>query len=281
MQPSSYDSRVCILGEGPLWHPKRNQLFWFDILTKRLLSREGGAERTWQFEEFVSAAGWIDEETLIIASESGLYEFDIASGARRLISAIEADDNETRSNDGRGDPYGGFWVGTMGKQAQHRAGAIYRWYRGELRKLFSELSVPNSICFAPDGKEAFFCDTREGVILRVQLDMDGWPKGQASTFVSVPKEDGKPDGAVVDADGDLWNAQWGGSRVARYASNGQLRETISFPTRRISCPAFGGPDLSTLYVTSAVGEEKQDEYAGQTFAVSTSTVGQAEHQVKR
>jgi len=133
---SVFDDRRCELGEGPLWHPGRKQLFWFDILGKRLLTRTDDGARDWQFSELVSAAGWVDDENLLIASETALFRFDLDSGARSEVCALEADQPNTRSNDGRADPQGGFWIGTMGKTAEPGAGAIYRWFRGELRRLF-------------------------------------------------------------------------------------------------------------------------------------------------
>ena len=106
-----FDDRRCELGEGPLWHPGRNQLFWFDILGKRLLTRTDGGARDWQFPDLVSAAGWVDDRSLLIASESALFRFDLDSGARSDLCALEADRPDTRSNDGRADPQGGFWIG--------------------------------------------------------------------------------------------------------------------------------------------------------------------------
>ena len=118
MTAAVWDDTPCALGEGPLWHPIRNQLFWFDIIRYRLHSRVAGETKTWQFDEHVSAAGWVDETRLLVASETGLFVFDMETGHRTPLSSCEADRSETRSNDGRADPQGGFWFGTMGKAAQ-------------------------------------------------------------------------------------------------------------------------------------------------------------------
>ena len=120
-----------------------------------------------------SSAGWVDRDTLLVASETGLWRFDIESGERVLLQPLEDGNEATRSNDGRADPMGGFWIGTMGKGAAPGAGAIYRWYRGELRRLMAGISVSNSICFAPDGRTAYFADTPEGRIRRQPLDAEG------------------------------------------------------------------------------------------------------------
>lgn len=279
------DSRACTLGEGVFWHPLREQLFWFDILGRRLLSRRDGQSLEWSLDERASAAGWIDNDRLLMASETALSIFDLRSGARATICALEADNPLTRSNDGRADPWGGFWIGTMGLEAQPQAGAIYRYYRGELRRLFADITISNAICFSPDRRFAYFADTHRQQIWRQALDeQDGWPSGELQPFVDCRAAGLNPDGAVVDAQGRLWNAQWGASRVACYDSNGQFLQALAFPASQISCPALAGPNLSTLFVTSARDGLDNDQlaaepHAGKLFAVEVSIRGQAEHQV--
>lgn len=279
MNASVFSDVACALGEGPLWHPERQQLFWFDILGKRMLSVEGDETRIWQFDECVSAAGWVDHDTLVIASQTGLWRFDLLSEERVLLCPLEADNPTTRSNDGRADPCGGFWIGTMGFHAEKGAGAIYRYYRGELRQLVSDVTISNAICFAPDRSCAYYTDTNVGTILRQPLAVQsGWPEGEAEVYLDFSTEDFGADGAVVDTDGNLWNAQWGAGRVACYSPKGALLASVSVPTPQSSCPAFGGADLSTLYITTAA-EGLGRSPAGQTFAAPTSVVGQREHQV--
>lgn len=270
----------CMLGEGPLWHPEREALFWFDIVGKRLYCHEAGATRHWQFDEYVSAAGWVDRDTLLMASATGLWRFDILSGERRLVMPLEAENAVTRSNDGRADPWGGFWIGTMGVNAEPGAGAIYRYYRGELRQLVPDVTISNAICFAPDRSCAYYTDTRDGRIIRQPLHAEtGWPEGEAEVFVDVRGEDFGADGAVVDAEGCLWNAQWGASRVARYGVDGALMSVWPVPTPHASCPAFGGPDLTRLFVTTAAEGTEGDADAGKTYVMETGVTGQREHRV--
>lgn len=269
-----YDETQCKLGEGPLWHPTRQQLFWFDILRHKLHTK--GQE--WQFDTYVSAAGWVDDNRLLVASARGLHLFDIATGAQQDICPLEADNPVTRSNDGRADPQGGFWIGTMGINAENGAGAIYRYYRCELRQLYADITISNAICFAPDGTTAYFTDTPTQRIMRVALDADGWPDGAPELHIDLSDTDYRPDGAVVDAAGNLWNAQWGAGRVAGYTNEGHFFAAYDFPPRQTSCPAFGGTDLQTLFCTSAaVGLTGPDE--GKTYAIQTQTKGQPEHQV--
>lgn len=271
-----FDDTQCTLGEGPIWHPERQQFFWFDILNKRFHTQG----QHWDFDEYVSAAGWVDHDTFLIASESQFFTFNIETEEEIYICGLESDNNDTRSNDGRADPQGGFWIGTMGKTAQSKAGSIYRYYRGELRRLFANITITNAICFAPCGTIAYYADTAVGKLMATDLDADGWPTGKPRLVIDLNAEDFGIDGAVVDADGNIWNAQWGASRVAQYAPDGTFLQAISFPARQTSCPAFGGPDLSTLYCTSAT--ENMDAPGaddGKTFATETSTTGQAEHRV--
>lgn len=284
MKATVYDPRPCELGEGPLWHPERQQFFWFDILQNKLLTRENGAPREWQFTENVSAAGWTGRDSLLIASETRLFEFNLKTGAETHICALEADDPGSRSNDGRADPQGGFWIGTMAKRGNHRPGAIYRYYRGELRMLYGNIAIPNSICFSPDGTRAFYTDTAAARIMTQRLGDNGWPDGAPETFLDLRAQRLNPDGSVTDAQGNLWNAQWGAGRVAVYATDGTLQHTIAIPGINSSCPAFGGPDLTTLFCTTARQDLSPETIAahpenGQTFMAETDSKGWPEPRV--
>lgn len=275
-----FDARACFLGEGPLWHPERGQLFWFDIINKRLLSRSGEDELVWQFDEHVSAAGWIDADHLLIASETGLWRFDIKTGDRSLIAQLESDMPDTRSNDGRADRQGGFWIGTMGKNAEPGRGAIYRFYKGELRKLFGGLTITNSICFAPDGSRAYFCDTTQQRIMQVALSTEGWPEGEPAVFVDLKPQDINPDGSATDAEGYLWNAEWGRGAVSRYAPDGTRVSSVQVDGKHSTCPAFGGADFRTLLVTTACeGMDHPDDRQGLVYAVPIDVAGLPEPQV--
>ena len=280
-----YDDRQCWLGEGPLWHPVRQQLFWFDIHERRLLTREGDAPRAWDFEEMVSAAGWVDENRLLIASETRLFAFDLRDGSQRDVAPLEADMAHTRSNDGRADPWGGFWIGTMAKEGAGPVGAFYRYYKGEVRTLYDGLCIPNACCFSPDRRFAYFTDTADGIIKRVTLDPEtGWPSADPEGWLDLSGEAWGADGAVIDADGNFWNAQWDGWRVACYAPDGTLLRTVEVDAAHTSCPAFGGPDLTTLFCTTAGGrvsdaDKERSEHHGKVFFAPDIAKGQAEHQV--
>ena len=281
-KPRLFDERSTHLGEGVLWHPEREQLFWFDILENKLLSRDGDTPLEWTFHENVSAAGWTGQDTLLIASETRLFEFNLATGSETFVAHLEPHDPGSRSNDGRADPLGGFWIGMMAKRGQSRPGAIYRYYKGELRMILAPITVANAICFTPDGTEAYFSSTRDGKIYRTALDNDGWPVGDP--VLLVHEQGYLIDGMVCAANGTLWNTQYKAGRVAVYSPQGTLLETHAIPGKHTTCPGFGGPDLKTLFVSTARQDLSAQECAanpahGQTFALETQTTGQKEYRV--
>ena len=172
----------------------------------------------------------------------------------RRFCELEADNNATRSNDGRADPWGGFWIGTMGKCHEAAAGAIYRWFAGELRRLYADITVSNAICFSPDRSCAYFADTRDGRIMRQELESEeGWPVGEPRVLIDVSCESFGADGMVIDSEGCLWNARWGDHRVARYAPNGVLRNDS-----RVSHSAGVMPGLRRRGFSHAVRDDCSD-----------------------
>ena len=280
-----FDDRPCQLGEGALWHPERGQLFWFDITAGKLRSRLDDTPLEWDLGEMASAAGWIDRDTLLVATETALKRFDIATGRTETVIPLEADDPATRSNDGRADPWGGFWIGTMGKAAEYGAGGFYRFHGGELRLLWGDIGIPNAICFDRARSCAYIADTPTGLVERRPLDPEtGWPTGRPDVFLDLNHDGLNPDGAVTDAEGNLWLAQWGASRVAAYDPDGRLIRAVSVPGAHASCPAFGGPDLRTLFVTTARQDLDSRKIAeepgnGMVFAIPDVAQGIAEPRV--
>ncbi len=287
MQDFKIIGETCTLGEGPLWHPLRQRLFWFDIPAGKLISTnaEGGQARSWLFGEPASAAGWIDRDTLIVATASGLQKFDIKQGGWETLVEMEEDNSVTRSNDGRTAPDGSFWIGTMGYNLEPGAGSYYRYSKGVLTRILPSVTIPNSTCFSADGKIAYVSDTAKRVIWRWQLDETGAPLGEREVHIDLRESKAIPDGSVIDHEGFLWNAQWGGWRVVRYDPHGKEERVISLPVQQPTCPAFGGPDLKRLYVTSArdgLSESQlaKQPHAGRIIAIDLDIAGLAEFQVK-
>lgn len=252
-----FDSRPCQLGEGPLWHPERHTLYWVDLLNRQLLGRdEDGAELAWNLGEMPSALGWVDRSQLLVACESGLNRFHLDTGEKTLLCALEPDLPGNRSNDGRADPWGGFWIGTMGKNGEPGQGNLYRWYRGELRKMDSGLTVPNGLCFKRgigSGEScAYYADSAASTLYRMPLDpQTGWPSGKRTLFLDLREAQWIPDGAVLDAQGNIWSSLWDGARTQCFGPDGTARGALRAPVIRTTCPAFGGRDYTDLYVTTA------------------------------
>jgi sugar lactone lactonase YvrE len=194
----------------------------------------------------------IDADRQLLATEQGLFVRDMKSGNLTFHAALENDQPENRSNDGRTHPSGALWVGTMSKRAETHAGAIYHVARGKVTKIFSAISIPNSICFSPDGSIGYYTDTRLSRLMRVMVDpATGLPTGEPIVLVDSMEEEGGIDGSVVDADGYIWNARWGGGSVDRYSPDGLRIARYKVPTAQPSCPAFIGPNADRIAVTTA------------------------------
>ncbi|MDB5621802.1 MAG: gluconolactonase [Devosia sp.] len=259
----------CALGEGPFWHPDRQQLFFFDINNQKLFaaSATGDIEGSWSFGENVAAAAIIDADNLALVTETGLKRFNLQTSEQSLIVPIEADNAATRGNDSRVHPSGAFWIGTMPKNEDARGGTLYHYRAGKLSVLRSNASIPNATCFTRDGRTAYWADTPTQQILKVETDpATGLPVGDWSVFADVSEGPGYPDGAVVDSEGYLWSARWGGSCVVRHAPDGSVDRVVEVPVSQVTCPAFGGPDLKTLFITTAAKTLSPEQLAAEKVA---------------
>lgn len=281
MTVAIFSDIACQLGEGPAYDSVEGALYWFDITGRRLLrqSAPGQPATIQELPEMASAIAAVDGERQLLVTETGLYLRERRTGRLTLHLAIEAGDRSTRSNDSRTHPSGAFWIGTMGKKAERKAGAIY-WYRGgELRKLYPGISIPNSISFSPDGSYAYFTDTAEAVLWRVECDpATGLPRGEPQVFVDRRGMPGGIDGTVTDVDGVLWNAVWGIGRLDAYAPDGKLLRSYELPARQSTCPAFLGPAADRIVVTSAreglnAAALAADPLAGRTFVLDIAVKG--------
>lgn len=276
------DSR-CELGEGPFWNPLLERLFWFDILNQTMLSAgsDGHIVDRITFKDTVSAGAVIDKDTLGIVQSGALLRYDFATDTTSVIAEIEDDVPTNRTNDSRVDRTGGFWIGTMGRKAESGVGGVYQYRAGQTTKVIENIRIPNSICFSPDGRTAYFTDAGK-MIVRCALDpATGLPVGPWEDFFTTDGPGGA-DGSVVDSEGYLWNARWGGGKVIRISPDGKLDKVVEVPgVSQVSCPAFGGNDLKTLYITTArehmtPEQLEREPHAGSVFAVELDVPGIAE-----
>jgi sugar lactone lactonase len=248
------DETRCCLGEGPSYEAQTDALFWFDILDRKLLehSFKTGKTAVHDLPFMASAIFSVDEKRQLILSEQGLHLRDRATGALSLHMAVEADNRITRSNDARAHPCGAVWFGTMGIKEEAGAGSIYHCFKGSVRVLYSGITIPNSICFSPDGATGYFVDTPTHQLMRVAVDPDtALPVGEPQLFYAH-QGPGWIDGSVCDAHGNVWNARWGAGEVACLSPEGREISKFTVPSSpQTSCPAFVGKDADRMTVTSA------------------------------
>lgn len=277
----------CHLGEGPAYDAATDDAFWFDILERKLFEAdlETGSVVCHDLPLMASALAMIDDERQIVSTESGLYLRSRRDGAMTLFRAVEANNRATRSNDARAHPGGAFWFSMMGKDAMAGAASIYALSGGEVVLLFSGLTIPNAICFSADGLHGFFSDTARNQLYRVPLDpVTGLPR-EAPCPLQLSDDGNGLDGAVIDREGLIWIARWGGARIDVFTDQGETVRSLAVPARQPSCPVFVGRAFDRLLVTSA--REGQDEttraadpQGGATFVFTPGAVGRPEPRVR-
>jgi sugar lactone lactonase len=281
------DETRCRLGEGPSYEAETDALFWFDILDKKLLehSFKTGQTKFHDLPFMASAIFSVDADRQLILSDQGLHLRDRSSGALSLHVAVEAGNKITRSNDARAHACGAIWFGTMGVEEEAGAGSIYHFFRGKVQVLFPNITIPNSICFSPDGAAAYFVDTPTHQLMRVAIDpKTALPIGAPQLFYEH-KGAGWIDGSVCDAHGNVWNARWGAGEVACLLPEGREIAKFAAPlSPQTSCPAFVGKNADQLIVTSAYKLMSDAALAaapdaGKTFIASVKVNGRSEPKV--
>ena len=224
----------------------------------------------------------IDDDRQIIVSEHGIHVRIVATGALDLVTPIENDRDHMRSNDGRCHPSGALWYGTMtksGGDGRKGAGTIYHVLRGKVTPIIPDISIPNGICFSPDGTIGYFVDTMENLYMKIAVDpATGLPAGKPEVFYDGRGEDGGIDGSVCGADGTIWNARWGVGEIHHYSTDGRITERYKLPPKQTTCPAFIGRNADRLLVTTA-GEDltpedlKADPEAGYIYELGLPVKG--------
>jgi sugar lactone lactonase YvrE len=279
MKIRKLDVPRCTLGEGPIWSDRDQCLYYVDIVEKRIHRHApaSGAHDSWQFDRFTGSLAECRSGGLIVTQQDRIVRFDPARGPSSLETLVVLEDDRplNRLNDGRTDGEGRFWVGSMQHNEKARNGRLWCVTGdGRARAVREGIGVSNSIAFDPYLNRMYFGDSMNGVIEHTTLDGDGLPTTW-QPFAKAGK--GAPDGSCTDSKGCLWNAEWGGYRVVRYTSAGQVDRVIELPVSRPSCPVFGGPDYRTLFVTSArylmsPEEDRKDVDAGSLYAIELDDV---------
>lgn len=262
-----------LLAEGVLWDDALASLWWTDIHASRLwrFDPDQGATRHWDLPQRLCCFALTAEPGVLLAGlERGLARLDTRSGALDYLLEVEAELPQTRLNDGRCDRLGNFVFGTLNEGGKEAVGSYYRYTAaGELQRLeLPKVAISNSTCFSPDGGTMYFCNSPEHRIMACDYDARSGEVARLRVFAEVP--DAEPDGATVDAEGYLWSAQWGGSRVVRYAPDGRIDLAVALPASQTSCVSFAGTALDRLCVTSAsvgLGDEQRaaEPLAGAVF----------------
>ena len=263
------------LGEGVVWSPSHGEVQWTDIFGRRFFAyrpvrRRHAVGRAARSPRVLRAA-W--RTSLLAGFAGGLEVFDLKSGARRPIAAVEPDRPTTRVNDGKLDRRGRLVFGTMdegiGAPADRPGLCVTKAARVRARSSRG-VRISNSIAFSPDGRRMYFADTPIKVIRCYDYDLDTGELSGERMFAALVQGPGAPDGSTVDADGCLWNAEWGGGRVVRYTPDGRVDRVVALPCAQVTCCAFGGARLDRLFVTTArtgldAGALAREPHAGALF----------------
>ena len=242
------------LGEGVIWDAAGAAVWWTDIQGSTLYRYSPQDKKLEQWatpERLGSFALVANSDKLICGFASGFAYFNPVKGAIQWLSKIEQDNPGTRLNDGRADRQGRFWAGSMVEVGEQGAGALYLIdHKLRVSSQISGLTISNGLCWSPDGKLMYHTDTPSRSIYRYDFDTVSGAISNQSLLVRTEKGC-FPDGATVDAQGYIWSAQWGASRVVRYNPEGETDFILSLPVSQPTCVAFGGSDLNRLFVTSA------------------------------
>jgi len=262
------DAPACILeshaecGESPVWDRRAGVLWWVDIHGRRIHRTRWPDihDESWPAPGRPSCLALTGDGGVVVAIERDLHAFDPQSGRFSLLASCAGEPPEHRFNDGRCDRHGRLWIGTLPEALDAPSGGFLRYDAGSrrFRRVMDGFIVPNGLAFRADGRAMFVADSRARTVWRCTLDGTGMP-GEREIFATFAEEEGRPDGAAVDAEGFYWVAHVTGGRITRFAPDGRRDRTIRLSVSRPTMCAFGGPDLDVLFVTS--GTEHLDSAA--------------------
>jgi sugar lactone lactonase YvrE len=240
------------LGEGPVWDDRSGELVRVDI-SGRLVHRWNpatGEATSFETAGDVGAAVLCEGGGMVLAIECELWHVE-PTGEMTLLADVDPQPG-VRFNDCRADPRGRLWAGTLHRDRDPAKAALYRLEPGgELTVVLPERTISNGIGWNPEGTTMYYIDSPTQRVVEFDYDLDTGELGQQRMFAEIDPVDGLPDGLTVDAEGCVWVCLFGGGRIRRYRPDGVLDQEIMLPLTNPTCPAFGGPDLGTLYVTTA------------------------------
>lgn len=245
-----------ILGEGVQWNHRDQSVWWTDIQGSKLYRHQPSTQelQQWSTPERVGCFAFVQRDSrLLVAFDSGFAWLDLPTGHCEWIARPESGVPGNRFNDGRVDRQGRFWAGSLVEEAlsKNQQAALYCLdHRQSVRRHLTGLKISNSLCWSPDSSKLYHADSPGHCIQVYDFEPVAGTLANPRVFASLP-DNMEPDGACIDAEGYLWNAQWGGSRVVRYAPDGSIDRLLQLPVTQPTCVAFGGPDMDWLLITSA------------------------------
>lgn len=284
---SVIDAPACRLGECPIWCDRSNRLWWIDVLTPTLWSFDPGSGRASNHPVRARRIGSIalrESGGLLIACDDGLYSYDPLTGSQEFLVDPEPGIAGHRKNDGRADPAGNFWIGTLRERDYAKVGRLYRVNPSlEVTVEAQDLAIPNGLAFDSDRGRMYYCDTRSFEILVCDYEAKTGRRGKPRSFAKTDAP-ARPDGSCVDAEGYLWNAEYAGGRLVRFSPSGDIASEISLPVTFPTCCCFGGPMLDEIFVTSAyepltADERDKERLAGRLLRIAGAFRGRPEYRV--
>jgi len=268
------------LGEGPVWDDQTETLYWVDIYNHRVhqFSPSTGQDRVFKVGDVVSCVAVAGAQKLIMAMRHDLVYLDISTGEMTRILTVESNKPHNRFNEGKCDPQGRFWVGSMSLQERGQ-GTLYRYDPdGSLHPMETGTSISNGLGWSPDQRTFYFTDSPLKTIYAYDYEARTGDIRNRRVFADLTREPSYPDGLAVDSEGGVWSAQWDGGCILRFAPDGQEVLRVPLPVKRPTGCVFGGKDLKSLYVASAsVGLSEQEIqesfYSGDLFCIQTDVMG--------
>jgi len=272
-----------ILGECPLWHAAQQALYWVDIRAPAIRRLDWASQtlQSWDMPGLVGSIAFVEDGRLLVALPDRIAVFDRHDGGLHTIALARETFDGHRFNDGRCDRQGRFWVGSMHNITRDPVGSLYRLDPQQgLVAVLDGICIPNSLAWSPDGQVMYFADSLKHSIFTHAFDPATATLDPARLFA----RSGPPafaDGSAIDAEGYLWNAEFFGGRLVRYAPDGRIDRIVRLPVDRPTCCAFGGPELDILFVTTtsqtlSASELLAQPLAGALFALKPGVRGLAE-----